>query len=261
MNTLSWLAGFLEGEGSFGFKPNVSVNSTDYDVILAASILMQSPTVREKKPAKSHWKSTFITVLTGGKALNLMAEIYPVMSQRRQIRIATLLNRIPSHSFDLNKTEWLAGILEGEGSFLSGSPSSPNRPRIQMASTDKDTVDLVADILNVKAFGPYEPSNPRAKVYYYTTTRGLRAIDTMLALHPYMGQRRRDDIERIVSNYVYNPGIGEFNNSVKLSDEQVIQMRRDFDNGCSMQDAMKKYGISRRQVGRIYRGECWQHLK
>jgi hypothetical protein len=33
---------------------------------------------------------------------------------------------------------WLAGILEGEGSFMKGPPSSPNRPVISMVTTDID---------------------------------------------------------------------------------------------------------------------------
>ena len=41
---------------------------------------------------------------------------------------------------------WLAGILEGEGSFLARPPSSPNSPAIRLPMTDVDVVERVAAI-------------------------------------------------------------------------------------------------------------------
>ena len=44
---------------------------------------------------------------------------------------------------------WLAGILEGEGSFMKGVPSNPNSPRIAIQMTDKDVLEKVAAIFKV----------------------------------------------------------------------------------------------------------------
>ncbi len=48
-----------------------------------------------------------------------------------------------------NQLYWLAGILEGEGSFLKAPPSAPNRPSISMQSTDEDVIAKVASMMNV----------------------------------------------------------------------------------------------------------------
>lgn len=46
---------------------------------------------------------------------------------------------------------WLAGYLEGEGSFTSPTPSAPNRPRIQVAATDEDVVQRTAVLWGVSS--------------------------------------------------------------------------------------------------------------
>jgi hypothetical protein len=42
---------------------------------------------------------------------------------------------------------WLAGLLEGEGSFVKGPPSRPNCPIVQLAMTDGDVVERAARLL------------------------------------------------------------------------------------------------------------------
>ena len=46
---------------------------------------------------------------------------------------------------------WLAGLLEGEGSFLKAPPSDPNCPRISLEMTDKDVVERAALLMQGKA--------------------------------------------------------------------------------------------------------------
>lgn len=45
---------------------------------------------------------------------------------------------------------WLAGWLEGEGSFLAPPPSSPKLPRISAHSRDRDVMCEVGGLLGVK---------------------------------------------------------------------------------------------------------------
>jgi hypothetical protein len=47
---------------------------------------------------------------------------------------------------DKKTLHWLAGYLEGEGSFMKGSPSTPNQPIITVSSTDEDIIRKVAGI-------------------------------------------------------------------------------------------------------------------
>ena len=41
---------------------------------------------------------------------------------------------------------WLAGLLEGEGSFMRGPPSRPNMPAIAIQMTDEDVIQRVAQL-------------------------------------------------------------------------------------------------------------------
>lgn len=45
---------------------------------------------------------------------------------------------------------WLAGLLEGEGSFLKGPPSAPRYPVLSLQMTDEDVVARVAAMLGRK---------------------------------------------------------------------------------------------------------------
>ncbi len=48
--------------------------------------------------------------------------------------------------------QWLAGLLEGEGSFLAGPPSARNVPRVALEMTDRDVVARAARLLAVDRF-------------------------------------------------------------------------------------------------------------
>jgi hypothetical protein len=48
-----------------------------------------------------------------------------------------------------NRLSWLAGLLEGEGSFVAGKLSKARQPRIAVAMTDRDIIERVANMLDV----------------------------------------------------------------------------------------------------------------
>jgi len=108
---IAWLAGLLEGEGSFGIdsraaqrytnstapgNPYISVSMTDEDVIAKVAtitgknyFLVSQKTVTEKKVFKCHIgdRATVFTILT---------RILPYMGKRRQSEIQPLLAEIAS---------------------------------------------------------------------------------------------------------------------------------------------------------------------
>jgi hypothetical protein len=47
---------------------------------------------------------------------------------------------------------WLAGLLEGEGSFMRGKRK--DAPGISLAMTDRDVVERAAKLLRTKCMGP-----------------------------------------------------------------------------------------------------------
>ena len=91
---------------------------------------------------------------------------------------------------------WLAGLLEGEGSFDTQSRASEkrhDRPRIQFGSTDFDICERVAQLFNKKVNGPYKAyKNQKAiKPYCRVLISGPRAADLMKLLYPLLGKRRK----------------------------------------------------------------------
>lgn len=95
---------------------------------------------------------------------------------------------------------WLAGLLEGEGSFLRGPPSAPARCTLRVHMTDEDVVQRAA-----KLFGVGHCSIPRQKPHhkdtFSATLTGTKAVDLMRILRPMMGQRRQKQITEAIASY------------------------------------------------------------
>lgn len=90
---------------------------------------------------------------------------------------------------------WLAGLLEGEGSFLAGPPSSPNCPRIQLPMTDRDVVEHAACLFDRPVWRSDRGRELGFKPVFLTSVKGAAAIRLMTALRPVMGERRRSQID------------------------------------------------------------------
>ena len=107
---LFWLAGWLEGEGSFVGSSNgqtrcvIRAASTDLDVIEKVAKLLGSNVIEENKrpKGKEHWKTVYYTMLCGEKAKNLMLEMYPLMGNRRQMQIDSAVNNYKPHEKKFN---------------------------------------------------------------------------------------------------------------------------------------------------------------
>src|SRR5690606_12530806 len=88
-----WLAGLLEGEGSFdahrGKYPRVRVGMTDRDVVGRAASLLGANVRLSLKPAPM--KATWQAEVSGEKAAAVMREILPFMGARRSGKSAAIL--------------------------------------------------------------------------------------------------------------------------------------------------------------------------
>lgn len=92
-----WAAGFLEGEGSFGFKPKVSAPKVQ------AVQVQQEPLRRLRQffggPALKRYRRSkdethqpiWLWTLNGKSAIGLMMTLYPLMSPRRKRQIRAVL--------------------------------------------------------------------------------------------------------------------------------------------------------------------------
>lgn len=96
---------------------------------------------------------------------------------------------------------WLAGLLEGEGSFMKGSPSKSNQPVVSIEITDEDTANRVGKIFETKVY--YLASrNKKWKPTFALRLRGKRAVELMKKLFPIMSKRRKEQINRAILSYV-----------------------------------------------------------
>lgn len=88
-----WLAGLLEGEGSFdahrGKYPRIRLGMTDRDVVGRAASLMDATIRLSLRSAPA--KPTFHTEVSGARAAQIMREILPHMGARRSGKIAEVL--------------------------------------------------------------------------------------------------------------------------------------------------------------------------
>jgi hypothetical protein len=219
-----------------------------------------------------------VIYLYSSRAVTLMLTLRPLMSRRRSTQIgAAVASYIPKRAKNdiCTRTDekcedplipavprnlyWLAGILEAEGSFLSGFPSRPNQPRIQVTGTDQDVIGWIADWLGVKyvALRPRRDGHENRKQAFAASVTAGRAVTIMRELYPLMGKRRREQIDRSIASC--DPHRHK-RNSAKLTDEQVLDIYRRARSGERQRTIATEYKVDRSTVADIKRGKSWRWL-
>lgn len=149
---------------------------------------------------------------------------------------------------------WLAGLLEGEGSFVLAPPSDPTRPRISLQMTDEDVVRRVATMFKLTYVQSrrYE-KKVNWKQSFCVILRGQRAVSLMKRLYPYMGERRKKRITEIISSYKERPAA-----VAKLSDKAVRDIRT---KRISMRQFAEFYGVAKGTIQRVQEGKYYKRVK
>jgi hypothetical protein len=106
----------------------------------------------------------------------------------------------PPPEISSRELHWLAGWLEGEGSFLAPPPSDPRRVRISGQAKDEDVVREVGRLFQIKPLFDQadQRRNPKWSPMWRVLLQGNRASALMLALEPLMGARRQSQIRAAV---------------------------------------------------------------
>lgn len=97
---------------------------------------------------------------------------------------------------------WLAGFLEGEGSFtvqnrLSASGNPCQRWAVTVGSTDLDVLTRAAEIMCARLYGPVERAG--RKPIWSAQLRSKGAVLKLATdLRPLMGERRRAQIDKML---------------------------------------------------------------
>ena len=102
---------------------------------------------------------------------------------------------------------WLAGFLEGEGTFdMHVWAKKPHQryPKIRAASTDKDVLVRMCQLTGRSIWGPYMQKLSQ-KPYWATAVTGKDVVGWMMTLYPFMGERRRGKIHEILTEWKSTP--------------------------------------------------------
>lgn len=118
---------------------------------------------------------------------------------------------------------WLAGLLEGEGSFVAGPPSNPGCPQVCLQMVDEDVVARIAKLF-AKKYWRCVPKNVRHSPTYKTYLRGLRAVELMHTLRPLMGRRRQGQIDVAIASHRTDPTHWRYRE--RIPGAAVIKLRK-----------------------------------
>jgi hypothetical protein len=101
---------------------------------------------------------------------------------------------------------WLAGLLEGEGSFTALRSVSESRPsqkyRVSVFMTDRDVLERLVEYTGVGPIRAVKETPNRLgtkPLFCWTTQRLLEVRDICIQVRPWMGQRRGERIDTILS--------------------------------------------------------------
>lgn len=101
---------------------------------------------------------------------------------------------------DMRQLAWLAGLLEGEGTFVKGSPAKPRRPVTAIGMVDRDIIERVCDLWGTRLY-THIPKVERYKQVYHIAVYGDAARAIMGDIAPLMGARRGERIAALAGEY------------------------------------------------------------
>lgn len=145
---------------------------------------------------------------------------------------------------------WLAGLLEGEGSFMRGPPSKPHQPAVAVQMTDRDVIARVAVLLGVKYHKSLRAS---WKPIFCCLTRGQPAVDLMLKLRPLMGARRQHQINRAVRSF-------KVKRVCKLDARKVRAIRRRLTTNETIVSIASSFDVAHYTIRAIRDGVIYKHV-
>lgn len=150
---LAWTAGLIEGEGTFTNSTSSSVLRvvmTDCDVLERLERITGVGYIRSIPSRQPHHKQAYSWTVKRRMHLEpLAALLWPLMGERRRLQMAACKTlrqidwpAIATPPVDLvgPAAAWVAGVLEGEGSF---SLTRRYGGRVNLESTDADIVERV----------------------------------------------------------------------------------------------------------------------
>lgn len=213
----AWVAGLLEGEGTFTFKrsqsPFVRVVMTDRDVIHRLSAITGVGRVVSIMPRASHHKLTWAwTVQARDHIATLLLQVSPLMHERRRsaiMRQLDALNGSPPARAKLSRSSasdaWLAGLLEGE-MHVGARPKDVRARRLQVTSIELDVLETARRVSGtLGAIHEIAPRKPTHKHSYRWEVSSIREVISVLTqIRPWLLSRRSTVADEILRKSAYH---------------------------------------------------------
>lgn len=142
---------------------------------------------------------------------------------------------------------YVAGILDGEGSFMTATGGYT--PRVQLHMTDLDVLETVQKVTGCGTIHQITKRQEHWKQSWAWRCSGKEAISVMNAVLPYMSRRRSQKINEVIK--IWNDrcsDVSETRNTVKIAAQEYQDGRGSF------RDLGQKYGISRTAIWREVKG-------
>lgn len=122
----AWVAGLLEGEGTFltqpnGHSPRIACQMTDLDV-LERLLYLCGGTLHEVTKRQKHWKDCWIWRISGDPAAEVMLSIRDFLGSRRRAKVEEVLsdwftNGRPYKEDSVRRNQAAQDYLDGKGSL------------------------------------------------------------------------------------------------------------------------------------------------
>lgn len=148
---------------------------------------------------------------------------------------------------------WAAGLFEGEGTITRmTAKSSQTRFNAAVIMTDEDVLRRFSEVVGLgKLYGPYQPTNPKAKpIWRWTLRRYTELVELYELIGPWMGQRRSARFVSALEANAQNP----FRQRRYLTQDERGAVRRSYAaGGVTHQELSRQFGVSRQQIQRLLR--------
>lgn len=200
---LSWLAGIVEGEGTFsrpGRTGQVRVIMTDHDVVRRLAAVTGLGVIRERPRRQAHYRIAWDWHVVRQASVKFLAcALAPLLLDRRRAAVGELLaglgGELPApvalSSGSPEAWAWLAGLVEGEGWILPGPSSQRRQPVIGVESTDLDVIQRLEALAGVGQISALRRQKPGWKPSWrWTVTNRADANLFLTAISPLLGERR-----------------------------------------------------------------------
>ncbi len=147
--------------------------------------------------------------------------------------------------------QWLAGYLEGEGTFAAPCRGSL---LVQAKTVDRDTALRFAQQLNGHVSSPRNP-NPAWSRIYVVAAQGPHLCDLIISLYNYLGRRRRLQARTSLEKFSAR-NEGRWGRSA-LHFHEAERIRRLATRGSTTQELATQFAVSPSVVSNILAGRSY----